>query len=90
MGTGMGGINAIMIGRLGMSIVEMEKAHQDLKKRVFQTIIAESDDDPLFSFDELEKWAKDLARDYTGDAESRMIPDPKIGYGNKRQKSCKT
>lgn len=87
MGSGTGGINAILIGRLGMSISAIKKAYKGLKDNVFGHITAKTEKEPLFDSQRLEKWAKKIVKMYTGNEDSEMIPEGE-GFGNINNRGC--
>lgn len=75
-----------------MSIGEMKLAYKQLKEQVFNHIAAKTYNDPLFDEQRLEKWAKDLVKEHTGDENSKLIPDKASEhgeFGNKNRKGCK-
>jgi hypothetical protein len=96
-GTGTGGVNAIMIGRLGMSILQMKAAYRSLQNDVFQSIRESSysygdvsSHTALFDYKKLETWAKKLVKEYTEDEDARIMPDKKDNeWGNKRKAGCR-
>ncbi|KIM26135.1 hypothetical protein M408DRAFT_330721 [Serendipita vermifera MAFF 305830] len=95
-GSGTGGINAIMMGRLGMSIAQCKKAWEELAE-VFKVDTEDESGEkreggPLFSAKKMEAWARKLVRENTaGENEGTMMlikPDDKAAL-NKNGKSCR-
>lgn len=80
-GSGTGGITALMIGRLGMSIEQCYNAWKGLDE-VFDSPDTEG---KLFDAQKLEQWAQDLVEEYTGDRNSLMYVN---GEQNLNGKSC--
>src|SRR4051794_30002122 len=86
-GSGTGGINAILMGRLGMSIAQCREAWKDLE-HVFK--VANLDGGPLFSAEALEEWAKALVEKYTRDPESMMLLKDEVKENhNNNGRSCR-
>jgi len=71
-GSGTGGINAILIGRLGLSIKQCIEAWEGLDD-VFKVDYDRADEGSLFSADKLETWAKDLVNKHTGSPDTMML-----------------
>lgn len=62
--------------------------------KVFRNIIELTSNDgnivkPLFDTERLEAWAKQLALEYTGDENAKIMPHPKSGFGNINNRGCK-
>lgn len=86
MGSGTGGINAILIGRLGLSIRQCREAWRGLNE-VFRVELDQDLGEPLFSAEKLEAWAKDLIEEHTGYSETSMLI--KTAQPNSNQRSCR-
>ena len=88
-GSGTGGINAILVGRLGLSIGQCRKAWKSLDD-VFKVEYNPDPEAPLFSAEKLENWAKALVKEHTGDSETMMlIKNNEMDKPNNNQKSCR-
>jgi hypothetical protein len=74
-----------------MPISKIKLAFKDLKEQVFSHVVAKTSDGSLFDETKLEAWAKALVKKYTGDENSKMVPEENSPYGkfgNVHGKGC--
>ncbi|KAG8738544.1 hypothetical protein FRC10_006748 [Ceratobasidium sp. 414] len=74
-GTGTGGIQVVLLGRLGMSIDDARNCYSKLATEVFSDKKLISLGGPVFKASKLEQILKAIIEEKTGDAHERMITD---------------